>query len=77
MGVAGRTVEPLQMPVDDLVADIAGAKLVLGEFSVRDEILVLLHSYDALPTANILRSLERWKEGSIKNKLRDHLSVRI
>jgi hypothetical protein len=73
MDEAGRVIEFLQMPLDDIVEDIGGVRLVHGEFSVRDELLVLLRSYypDDLPTANILKSLERWSEGSVKNKLRD------
>jgi hypothetical protein len=64
---------PGNFGLDDLVEDIGDVRLVHGEFNVRDELLVLLRSYypDALPTAKILKSLERWSEGSVKNKLRD------
>lgn len=73
MDEAGKVIEFLQMPIDDLIEDIRGVRLVHGEFGVRDELLVLLRSYypDDVPTANILKSLERWNEGSVKNKLRD------
>jgi hypothetical protein len=73
MDEAGRVIELLQMPIDDLIEDIHGVRLVHGEFGVRDELLVLLRSYypDDVPTASILKSLERWNEGSVKNKLRN------
>jgi hypothetical protein len=73
MDEAGRVIELLQMPIDDLIEDIHGVRLVHGEFGVRNELLVLLRSYypDDVPVASILKSLERWNEGSVKNKLRD------
>ena len=73
MDEAGKVIEYLQMPIDELVEDIHGVRLVHGNFGVRDEILVLLRSYypDDVPISNILKSLERWNEGSVKNKLRD------
>lgn len=73
MDEAGKVIEFLQTPIDDLIEDIHGVRLVHGEFGVRDELLVLLRSYypDDVPTASILKSLERWNEGSVKNKLRD------
>ena len=71
MEEAGRVIEFLQMPTDELIQDIHGVRLVHGDFGVRDELLILLRSFypDHVPTAAILKSLERWNEGSVKNKL--------
>lgn len=73
MDEAGRVIEVLQTPVDDMVEDIGDVRLIHGDFDVREELLVLLRSFfpEFVPTAKIVKSLERWNEGSVKNKLRD------
>lgn len=73
MDEAGKIIELLQMPVDDMVEDIGDVRLIHGDFQVREELLVLLRSFypEFVPTLRILKSLERWSEGSVKNKLRD------
>jgi hypothetical protein len=73
MAEAGHVIEVLQLPLDDLIEDIGDVRLIHGKFNIEEELLVLLRSYypDDVPVANILRSLERWSEGSVRNKLRD------
>ena len=73
MQEAGKLIELVQTPVGMLVEEIDGTRLVHADLSISDELLVLLHSHypEVVPLANVLDSLSRWNEGSVKNKLAD------
>lgn len=71
MQEAGKLIELVQAPVGTLVEEIDGTRLVHANLNVSDEILVLLHSHypNVVPVPDILTSLARWNDGSVKNKL--------
>ena len=45
MELSGKMIEFIQIPVDSVVEEFESGKLIYGDLSVRDEILVLIHSY--------------------------------
>jgi hypothetical protein len=73
MEEAGALIEMVHAPVSRLVEEIDGHRLVHGNFSVRDEVLVLLHSHypDHVSVASILKSLDRQKPASVRNRINE------
>lgn len=73
MQEAGALIELVQAPVGTLIEEIDGTKLVHADVSVRDEILILLHSHypDAISVESVLTSLSRRSSGTVRNRLRD------
>jgi hypothetical protein len=72
MEEAGALVELIQMPVDALVEDIDGTRLVHANgVTVRGEILILLHSRHPvrIAVADILSSMSGRSAGSVRNEL--------
>jgi hypothetical protein len=71
MEEAGRLVEMVNAPVGAIVQDFGGVRLVLADVEVPDEIVLLLHSHygERLMTAQILASLKRRKEKTVRNAL--------
>ena len=60
------------MPVDGLVEAVEGRRIVHGDLTVREEVLVLLMSTypDLLPRAQAISSLDRRNPGSVGNEIR-------
>ncbi len=73
MQEAGALIELVQAPVGTLVEEIDGTKLVHADVTVREEILILLHSHypDAVPVADVLRSLSRRSDNTVRKRLRE------
>src|SRR5262249_44628143 len=68
---AGALIELVQAPVGTLVEEIDGTRLVHADVSVRDEILILLHSRypDRLPIDDLLKSMKARNAGSVRNRV--------
>jgi hypothetical protein len=68
---AGKIIQLLQVPPGKWVEDIAGRRLVHGNFGIRQEILVLLHSYypETRTSVEIQHSLNRRSSGSVRNEI--------
>lgn len=72
MEETGKLIEQINTPIGSLVEDFEGHRLVLGDLSTREEIMVLLHSYypEVVSIAWIISSLNRRSEGTVRNVLR-------
>lgn len=72
MDEAGALIEAIQTPVGTLIEDFGGKKLVLTDLSIPDEILaLLLDAYpEAIPLADLTRSMDRRNAGSVRNSIR-------
>jgi len=73
MEEAGALIEMVHAPIGRLVEEIDGRRIVHGNLSVRNEILVLLHSHypDHVAIKDIITSMDRQNEKSIKLRLRE------
>ncbi|OOG37113.1 hypothetical protein [Rhodanobacter sp. C05] len=73
MEEAGALIALIQAPVGTLVEEIGGTRLVHADVSVRDELLLLLHSHypDLLSVKDALTSLRRRDESSVRKGLRE------
>jgi hypothetical protein len=71
MEEASAAIALLQVPVGALVEEIDGMRLVHADVSIRDELLILMHSAypDRMPLAKILRSMSARNTGSVRNQL--------
>lgn len=71
MSTASEMIEFIQIPVSTIVEEIDDRKLVFGDFTVEQEILVLLHSYypKFIPRKTIQNSLDRRSNSAISNSL--------
>lgn len=71
MDEARRLIDMIEAPVRHFVEEIDGTRLVHGNLTVSEEILVLLHSFDpvAVPKAKIDASLSRRSFKSVANRL--------
>lgn len=71
MQEAGQLIMLLQIPPGSWVEDIGGRRLVHGRFGIRDEILILLHSYYPEPhrSVDIQGSLNRRSAGTVRTEL--------
>jgi hypothetical protein len=71
MEEAGAAIALLQVPVGTLVEEIDGMRLVHAEVSIREELLILLHSAypDRIALADLMRSMRARSAGGIKNQL--------
>ncbi len=71
MTEAGALIELVHAPVGTLVEEIDGRRLVHGSFSIRDELLIFLHSHypNAIETTEIATNLDRRKPQSIRARL--------
>ncbi len=79
MQEAGELIEMVHAPVGALVEDFGTRRLVLPDLNIEGELLVLLHShYPAyVPVADIKSSLNRRREGSVANSVRDLWSRKL
>jgi len=69
--VAGKLIEYLYIPVDSVTEDFGDSRLVFGNFTVDQEILILLKSYypDFVLRKSIKKSLDRRSESSVSKSL--------
>lgn len=69
---AGKLIAAVSSPVGGLVEDVSGKRIVHANVSVREEILVLLHSFYPEPTlaTDVVAHLDRRASGSVRNELR-------
>ncbi len=79
MSKAGRIIEFIQTPVVSLVEDFGGRKIVYGNLTVGEELLVLLFSeYPAfVPQKDIIKSMDRRSRSSVYNSLRKHWDKKL
>lgn len=73
MAEAGKLIEYVQIPIGGFVEDFGERRLVLHDMSVKEETLVLLHSHypEIVPTVQIISSLDRRNDGTVRNTLRE------
>jgi hypothetical protein len=71
MQEAGELIELVQIPVNDLVEEIDGIRLVHADVSIKAEILILLHSQypQRVMLKEILSSMKARSAGSVQNRL--------
>lgn len=71
MATAGRMIEYIQTPVHYVVEEFENRKLVFGDLTVDQEILILLHSYypNYISRQSIKDSLDRRSHSAISNSL--------
>ena len=68
---AARLVADVQLPVGELVEGLGDRVLVHADMSVEEEVLVVLGRYypEPIPTAAVMRSMDRRRRGSVANAL--------
>jgi hypothetical protein len=68
---AGRLIEQVQTPATGLVEVLGGRRLVHGDMTVREEVLVLLLSHypDPVKSGDVTNSLDRRSAGTVRNAL--------
>lgn len=73
MEEAGALIALVQAPVGTLVEEIGGTRLIHAKVSVKEELLLLLHSHypDAVSVKDALASMRRRDESSVRNRLRE------
>lgn len=79
MEEAGALIALIQAPVGTLVEEIGGTRLVHADVSVREELLILLHSHypDPVSVNSVLKSLERRGNGTVRNRLRELVAEKL
>ncbi len=72
MEEAGKLVEMVQAPAGGLVEDFGDRKLVLEDMSAKEEALLLLHNHypQKIPTDEIVHSMDRFADKTVRNTLR-------
>lgn len=73
MEEAGRLIAMVQAPIGQLVEEIDGVRIVHGNVTLQEELLILLHSHyaDYVSLADIQATTKLRNAGSVSNKLRD------
>lgn len=73
MQQAGTLVDQIQAPVGALVEDLGSKRMVHGNLTAKDEILVLLHSHypGAVQLSEIVTSLDRRNSEAVKKAVRE------
>ena len=71
MKTAGELIEYIQIPISSVIEDLGKRKLIFGNFTVNEEIMVLLYSYypSYVSRNSIKESLDRRSNSSISNSL--------
>jgi hypothetical protein len=79
MEEAGSLIAQIHAPIDEIVEDIDGVRLVHADVSIDDEIFLLLRSHypDYVPLASIRTSLASRNQGTLGNKLRTLVSRKL
>ena len=69
---AGAIIQQAQTPVGALVEDFGDCQLVHGNFTIREELLLILHTRypDLVPVTELVKSLERRNPVSVKIEIR-------
>jgi hypothetical protein len=72
MEEAGALIAQIHAPIDEIVEDIDGVRLVHADVSIEDEVRLLLRSHypDYVPLAAVKTSLVNRNPGTLGNKLR-------
>ena len=72
MEEAGRLIDVTQLPVDELVEDFGGRKLVLPDLPLKDEVLLVLHSFypESMLVREVEASLDRRNPGTVRRTIR-------
>lgn len=72
MSLAGKMIEFIQIPISSIVEELGDRKIVYGNLTVENELLVLLHSCfpEYLSIQNIQKSMDRRSESAIYNSLK-------
>jgi hypothetical protein len=70
---AGRLIAEVELPVDGLVEAVEDRKIVHGNLTVPQEILILLMSEypEPIARADVIASLDRRSAGSVRNAIKD------
>lgn len=71
MKVAGTMIEFIQLPVSSIIEDFGDRKIIYGNFTIEEEILVLLHSHypEFVSVSKILHSLDRRSKTAVYKSL--------
>lgn len=79
MEEAGRLIAMVQAPVGQLVEEIDGVRIVHGNVTLEEELLILLHSHYAeyVAIADIQATTKLRNPGSVGNKLRDLVAKKL
>lgn len=79
MEQAGSLIAQIHAPIDEIIEDIDGVRLVHADVSIDDEIFLLLRSHypDYVPLASIRTSLASRNQGTLGNKLRALVSRKL
>jgi hypothetical protein len=79
MEEAGALVELIRVPINALVEEIDGTRIVHGKLTIRGELLVLLQSHypEKISRSDIAISLSRRSTGAVANELRKLLSEKL
>jgi hypothetical protein len=79
MQEAGSLIAQIHAPIDEIIEEIDGVRLVHADVSIEDEILLLLRSHypDYVPLAAIRVSLASRNQGTLGNKLRTLVSKKL
>lgn len=79
MEEAGSLIAQIHVPIDEIVEDIDGVRLVHADVSIEGEIALLLRSHypDYVPLAAIKTSLVSRNVGTLGNKLRELVGEKV
>jgi hypothetical protein len=76
---AGKAVEAINTPVGGIVEDVGGRRVVHGTVTLREELLVLIHSFDgkAIGVGALSGALERRSAGAVRSEVRKMWSSKL
>ena len=79
MEEAGRLIALLQAPIGQLVEEIDGVRIVHGNVTLEEELLILLHSHYAeyVSMADIRATTKLRNSGSVGNKIRNLVAKKL
>ena len=69
--LAGKMIDSIQMPVSAVVEDFGDRKMVYGNLTVEEELMILLHSHypEYIPLKQIQKSMDRRSKSAISGNL--------
>jgi hypothetical protein len=79
MEEAGKLIELVQLPVDDLVEEIDGVRLVHARVNIKHEAMILLRSHHPhrVSLAAVKQSLSRRNAGTLGNQIRELVEEKL